>query len=334
MENFKTYTFSIIIPCLNEEDYIKNCLDSIIAQEYELNKIEIIIVDGNSTDNTLNIIHEYQENYSQIKLFRNPLKKTPISLNIGIKNSVNQIIVILGAHTKLDKEFIRYNNKFLHEKNAAATGGTQINVGNNFIQCLIGTVMEIPFAMATARYRWSKKEQYVDTVVYAAYKREIFEEIGLFEEKIIISEDAEINWRIRQAGNKIFFSPLIKSYYYPRNTILKFLKQMFRYGILRVNMFKKHPDSVSISHLIPPIFAISLILLLILGFFFKKLFWLLIFFIMIHLIIGLILSINNLLYKKIKYIFFTPLIIFLLHLFWGMGFIFGLISIKFKKSNL
>ena len=269
--------------------------------------------------------------FKNIKVLFNDKKSTPISLNIGIKNSSNEIIIILGAHTTIGKDFLKYNNQFLNEKDAMASGGTQINVGNNLIQKLIGIVMEIPFAMASAKYRWSKKEGYVDTVVYAAYKKEIFEKIGFFEEKITIAEDAEINWRIRQAGFKIFYSPKIKSYYYPRNSIIKFAKQMFRYGILRVNMFKKHIDALNILHLIPSVFVITFIGLLILSVFSKS--FLIIFgtLIALYLIIS---SIAIVLKVSLEDIIFIPLflfLIFIMHFTWGLGFIVGYISPKSKE---
>ena len=170
---------------------------------------------------------EYQKKFTGLKIYQNPQKMTPRALNIGIKNSSGDVIVILGAHTIIDRQFISLNNKFLNEKNVKVTGGTQINIGKTFRQRLIGQVMGLPFGISSASYRWSKREQFVDTVVYAAYRRELFEEIGYFEEKFSISEDAEINWRIRQKGYKIFYSPEIKTYYYPRNTITGFLKQLF-----------------------------------------------------------------------------------------------------------
>ena len=124
MQKHPNYSFSIVIPCLNEKDYISNCLDSIIAQDYDKELIEIIIVDGESNDGTLDIVNKYKENYKNILVFKNPLKKTPRSLNIGIKHSKGEIIVILGAHAKIDKDFIKYNNYYLHEKNVKCTGNS------------------------------------------------------------------------------------------------------------------------------------------------------------------------------------------------------------------
>ena len=330
-EKDKKYSFSIVIPCYNEEDHISFCLDSILDQDYNIDLIEIIIVDGLSTDRTPQIINQYQKDYPNIKHFSNPDRKTPKALNIGIMNSSFDVVVILGAHTALDKNFIYYNNKFLIEKNVQVSGGTQINKGTNFVQKAIGITMEVPFAMASASYRWSKKEQFVDTVVYAAYKRDLFEKIGYFEEDFSISEDAEINWRIRQAGYKIFYSPRIKSYYYPRKSVFKFIKQMFRYGILRVNVLKKHLDSIKIVHLVPPIFVISIILLalLALGNIIES--KILIFFLLFYFFVNLLFSVFTLSSKKILFLPIVPFLTFLMHFFWGLGFLIGLLLPRSDK---
>ncbi len=330
-EKEKKFSFSIVIPCYNEEDHISFCLDSILDQNYNIDLIEIIIVDGLSTDRTPQIIKQYQKDYQNIKCFSNPDRKTPKALNIGIMNSSFNVVVILGAHTALDKNFIYYNNKFLIEKNVQVSGGTQINKGSNFIQKAIGITMEVPFAMASASYRWSKKEQFVDTVVYAAYKRDLFEKIGYFEEDYSISEDAEINWRIRQAGYKIFYSPRIKSYYYPRKSVFKFIKQMFRYGILRVNVLKKHFDSIKIVHLVPPVFVISIIFLalLLLGNIIVS--EILIFYLLCYFFVSFLFSVYTLSSKKIMFLPIVLLLTFLMHFFWGLGFLIGLLLPRSDK---
>lgn len=327
----KLLKFSIVIPCLNEEQYIGNCIDSILNQNYDIALIEIIVVDGGSSDRTPEILDEYHKKFAGLKILPNPDKVTPKALNIGIKNSSGEVVVILGAHTRIDPDFISLNNKFLHEKNVKVTGGTQINIGKTFKQKLIGLVMGLPFGISSASYRWSRQEKYVDTVVYAAYRKELFDEIGYFEEKFSISEDAEINWRIRQRGYKIFYSPRIKTYYFPRSKISGFLKQIFRYGILRINVVKKHPDALKVVHIIPSIFVftiIGLILLLPLNVLYLQI---LVIIVCIHFILSLVTSVGYLKQNQFQFLLFIPFLIFLMHFFWGLGFLVGLILPRSKK---
>lgn len=324
LETQKLYSFSIIIPTYNEQDYIANCIDSVLNQNYNVELIEVVIVDGNSHDNTLSIIKDYQQKYPCIKIKENPGRNTSQSLNIGIKASTKEIVVILGAHTTLDRNFISYNNKYLNEKNVKVTGGTQINVGLNYVQKAIAMAMENPFGMGSAPYRWSKKEQFLDTVVYAAYRRELFDEIGYFEENFSMGDDAEFNWRIRKAGYKILFNPNIKSYYHPRKTIPKFIHQMFRYGILRVNMFKRHTAAATITHLIPPLFILTLLTLFILAISSIIEWTLLISLLLLYSFINLFSVIFKTSKKNVRLIPLVTLLIFILHFSWGLGFIVGL----------
>jgi len=327
----KNYSFSIVIPTYNEQDNISHCLDSILNQNYDKSLVDVVIVDGQSSDKTISKIRDYQQKFSNISLLENPVRKTPTSLNIGIKQAKGEIIIILGAHASLDPDFIFFNNKYLNEKNVKVTGGTQINVGFTFIQKAIALAMENPFGMGSAPYRWSKKEQFVDTVVYAAYKRELFDEIGYFEENFSISEDAELNWRIRKAGHKILFSPDIKSYYHPRRTVLKFIQQMFRYGILRVHMFKKHKSAVKITHMIPPSFVVVLTSLLImtLASVLKPIFLIIVF--LSYLFVNLFSVLLKNSKENLKFIPIVSFLIFLLHFSWGLGFIIGLFLPRSKR---
>jgi len=331
MQTNSFYSFSIVIPCYNEKNYIADCLDSILEQDYDKNLVEIIIVDGGSKDGTLELINSYISKFGNIFLYNNPKKKTPRSLNIGIKNSRNQVVVILSAHAKIDKSFISYNNYYLWEKDVKVSGGTQINIGRNYVQNLVGFVMEMPFAMASAAYRWSRKEQFVDTVVYAAYKKELFDEVGYFEENFAISEDAEFNWRIRNAGHKIFYSPKIKSYYYPRDSVTKFLKQMFRYGILRVNVLKKHSNAIKFKHLIPSGFVLANIALLALGL--GKIISMDYFYCLLALyfLLNIASCLISTFPKKLAFLPALPLLIYFMHFAWGSGFILGFLLPKSER---
>jgi cellulose synthase/poly-beta-1,6-N-acetylglucosamine synthase-like glycosyltransferase len=325
------YSFSIVIPTYNEQDNITNCLDSILNQNYDKSLVDVVIVDGQSSDKTIAKIKEYQQKFSNISLLENPVRKTPTSLNIGIKQAKGEIIVILGAHASLDPDFIYFNNKYLNEMNLKVTGGTQINIGFNFVQKAIALAMENPFGMGSAPYRWSKKEKFVDTVVYAAYKRELFNEIGYFEENFAISEDAELNWRIRKAGHKIFFHPNIKSYYHPRRTVAKFVHQMFRYGILRVHMFKKHKSAVKITHIIPPAFVVTIITLFILTLASVLNSILLAAVLAIYFLVNLLSVILKSIKENLHFVPLVTFLIFLLHFSWGLGFIVGLFLPRSKR---
>ena len=258
---------SVVIPMFNERDNISVCLASLFAQDYPANKIEICVVDGASTDGSDEIVQEYAIAHPNMKLLSNPDRITPRGLNIGIKAASGEVVVILGAHTKVEQDFITKNIRYMRQQSVPCVGGTQINLGETYVQQAIGYAMGSPFGIMSAPYRYRKNAGFVDTVVYAAYHRSLFDEVGYFEEEKSISEDAELNWRIRKAGHKIYFSPEIVSYYLPRKNLLRLGKQFFRYGIFRVNVVKKHIDALKLLHLIPPMFVLSLLVTGIFSFF-------------------------------------------------------------------
>ncbi len=321
---------SIVIPMYNEVDAIERCIESIRQQDYPQDRLEIIVVDGQSNDGSREKVEALRKSQNNIFLYDNPHRRTPKSLNIGIKNAHGEVIIILGAHTRIDRNFVRLNIRYMHEKNVKCTGGTQINTGETYLQRAIGLAMGSRFGIPSAPYRFYKKGRFVDTVVYAAYHRSLFDQIGYFDEELHISEDAELNWRIRKAGNKIYYSPDIISYYYPRRTLARLAKQFFNYGILRVNVIKKHPDAIKPMHIIPPLFVFGSIVLLLLSIHWPmcgiglKLMWLVYFLYVLMASFEVVLS-----QKCLRYLFVLPLAFMTMQLAWGMGFLIGI----FKTHN-
>ena len=320
---------SFVIPTYNEAKYIKKCIEAILAQDYPLEKLMIHVVDGGSSDNTVEVVHRhFIERGLPVKVDQNPERKTPIGLNIGVRNSTGDVVIILGAHAEIYPGFIHRNVENLRIPGVVCSGGTQVNLGESPKQISIGIVMGHWFGMATAPHRYQKKPGRVHTVAYGAYRRELFNEIGYFEEEGSIAEDAELNWRIIQAGYGIYFDPSIKARYYPRHSFLSFAYQMYRYGILRAYMFRKHFEGLSLLHFIPPVFLLTLAGLTA-GSFFGKIPQLLLVALLV-LYGGLVTVFGFLGWRQqkesrpqlISWAFVS------MHLAWGFGFIIGLMSRK------
>ncbi|MBA7645906.1 hypothetical protein ES703_53666 [subsurface metagenome] len=320
---------SVVVPMYNEVNHIEACLRSILSQNYPADKLEIQVVDGDSTDGSVQLVQErFIEAGAPVLLNRNLERKTSLSLNIGLKASTGQVIIILGAHAEMQPNFIALNVDNLRKENVYCCGGTLLNVGETPVQISIGAAMSHPFAMATAPHRYSQKPGYVKTAVFGAYRQEVFEEIGFFEEEGVISEDAELNWRIIQAGHKIFYDPRIKSLYHPRRTYRSLIRQMFTYGRLRVQMFRKHFEGLSLLHFVPPIFVLLLLVMAIGAVFSNWARFLLAGVVLVYT--GLALGFSVAAWRSqqkahpagITWAFIT------LHLSWGMGFLIGLLGPK------
>ena len=216
---------SLIVSCRNEEKFISKCLDSLIKQDYPKEKIEILVVDGMSEDKTREIIKEYSKKFSFIKLLKNHQKYTPFAFNIGIKKAIGEAIILIGAHAEYEKDYISKCVKYLEEYNADNVGGILKTIPSNdsLIAKAIAICLSHFFGAGGSYFRTgSKKPIEVDTVFGGCYKREVFNKIGLFNEKLIRSQDIELNRRLKVSGGKILLVPDITAYYYPQNNLSDF----------------------------------------------------------------------------------------------------------------
>jgi len=197
---------SIVIPCRNEEKFIGQCLDSLINQDYPKDKLEILVIDGASTDRTKDVISSYLQKYKFIKLFENSRKTTPISMNIGIKNALGEIVTKTDAHTIYPKDYISKSIKYMSEYKADCVGG--IAKATPKIDSLsakaISLSLSSKFGSGSSFRTGVKKPQWTDTAFGCFYKKEVFNRIGLYDENILRSEDLTFNLKLKKQEEKFF----------------------------------------------------------------------------------------------------------------------------------
>jgi succinoglycan biosynthesis protein ExoA len=322
---------SFVIPMYNEERYIENCLLSLVNQSYPNNKYEIMVIDGNSKDKSRKIVENLQKKYNFIKIFTNPKRITPVSFNIGIKQSIGEIVIFGGAHALYDKDYIKECVKLLMTTDADNVGGIQNAVGQEYIGNAIAYAMKSPFGVGNAYYHFTKKERYVDSVWGGAFRKETLKKLGGFNEKYVKMQDYELNYRLRNKDGKILVSPKIKCNYFVRNSLKKFARQYFIYGVWKVKGIVEHPDLLAIRHLVPPSFVVGL-LASILIFPFNLNIGLIIplSYLSLNLMFSLAISIK----KGLKYLIILPITFFLMNFSWGLGFLFGLKEHGIPKINI
>jgi len=252
---------SIIIPCRNEEKYIGKCMDSIVNSNYDKNFLELFVCDGLSDDGTENIIKEYSEKYSFIKILKNENRTTPFALNIGIKQSAGDIILILGSHAELSVDYIKKSVEILEsDPTIGCAGGVLENIIEDTSFKAIANAMSSSFGVGNASFRTGSKEGFVDTVAFGAYKRKVFDKVGYFDEDLIRNQDDEFNFRLIKNNYKIYLSHSIKAKYYVRSSFSKLSKQYYQYGYWKVYANKKHNTITTFRQLIPPFFVLFIIL--------------------------------------------------------------------------
>ncbi|MBU4298553.1 glycosyltransferase family 2 protein [Patescibacteria group bacterium] len=327
---------SIIIPCRNEEKFIGKCLDSILEQDYPKEKLEVLVVDGMSEDKTREIIKNFQfSNFNfQLRLIENHKKFTPFGLNIGIKNAKGEIIIRMDAHAGYEKDYISKCAKCLGESGADNVGGViKTAPAENTISARAIALSISHFWGAGGSYfrTGSDRPREVDTVFGGCYKREVFEKIGFFDERLIRSQDIEFNKRLKKAGGKIFLFPDIVAYYHPQRTLSGFFEHNFEDGIWTIYPLKWGIRIFSLRHLLPLFLVLGVFGSLILGFFS---FWFKILFI---LIFGSYLFLNlffSLLVSSRKGIRLFPALFFAFlfrHFAYGLGSIWGLVRIILSR---
>jgi GT2 family glycosyltransferase len=187
-------------------------------------------------------------------------RTTPYALNIGLEPLDYDIGVILGAHAVVDKDFVQHNVRVLLEHpEVGCAGGVIRNVHENEWSEIISLAMSSVFGVGNAHFRTGGKSGYVDTVAFGAYRKEVFERVGFFDEELARNQDDEFNYRVLQGGFKIFLDPEIQSDYYVRGSISKLYKQYDQYGYWKVFVNKKHGAVTTLRQLAPPLWVFFLL---------------------------------------------------------------------------
>lgn len=325
-----TVKISIIIPCYNEVKYISQCLDSIIANDFPKENLEILVYDGGSTDRTIEILNEYKKSHTFLQVKHNLKKIQSAAMNLGIKEATGDIIIRMDAHTVYDNDYISQVVNLLSTTNAVNVGGPQIGIGNRYITKSIAITISSPFVAGNAFYRFEKiKERYVDTVYLGAWRKKDLLEIGGFDESFAVNEDYELNYRLRAKGGKILFSPKIKSEYFVRASFVKLIKQYLRYGFWKVKTLRKHPKSLALRQLAAPLFLLSLVIASVLFLAGWPLFLQIISIGYTLAFLFFAFSLLNL--RKLKYLPLFFVFALTIHLCWGFGFWAGIIYWPWRK---
>lgn len=252
---------SIVVATWNEAAHIEACVRSIFAAEPFADSFEVLIVDGGSEDGTPDIVRRLAAEFPQIRLLSNPARITPVGFNTGIKASRGDWILILGAHSEYDPSYFRLCLETARRTKAWNTGGRVVwhVKGEGFESLLARALGTSRFGMGFSPYRRDDvAEGPADAVVFGCFPREVFEKIGLHDERLVRNQDTELNKRIQRAGGVIWLNPDIKVHYSAFNTVRGVLSRAFAIGRWNPYMWWLAPDSVQPRHAVPGLFVVSL----------------------------------------------------------------------------
>ena len=320
---------SALLVTRNEKDYIEISLMSFINQTYPKDKYEIIIIDGQSDDGTLDIIKGFQERYSsetfQIRLLTNEKRILSSGWNIGIKAAKGEFVIRIDAHAKAQEDYIeKCVEELIEHKDATCVGGKIISQSLTGEEDVISKVLSSPFGVGNSPFRVSNKAGYTDTVGYPLFRRSLFDKVGFFDETLVRNQDVDFLKRMRDSGGKCYFNPDLTCIYYTRNSLKKMLKQAFGNGRWNMVLLRRNHSVHSLRHLIPFFFVTFIVLDLIASLFLPPLLWLLLFVIILHLSLGVFFSIKRT--NMLKEITIMPFYFIMLHCSYGLGYYRGLFN--------
>jgi glycosyltransferase involved in cell wall biosynthesis len=328
-------TVTVIMPVFNEADLIEKSLGAVLTQDYPRELIEILVIDGGSTDKTCEIIRCLIQNHPSAKLLSNPKKIQSAGLNIGIREAQGDIIVRVDGHTIIAPDYVRMCVHHLMHAGADNVGGLMRPAGATYVGKAIALATTTPFGIGDSKFHYLEHEEFVDTVYLGAFWRGLFDQVGLFDETLTRNQDYELNIRIRKAGGKILLSPKIISSYTPRSSLTALWRQYFQYGYWKVRTLHKHPDSLRWRQAVPPLFVLAFLNSLLLSLTWKPCRWLFALLAGSYLLANSVASTIAAKRSGWRYLPIMPMVFACIHFAWGIGFWWGLIKLwkKIYFSN-
>lgn len=271
------FMISVICPIYNEEKYIEKCIDSVLRQDYPKGDMEVLFVDGMSTDRTREIVAAYGEKYPFIRLLDNPRRIVPYAMNTGIQAARGEVIIRLDAHASYPENYFSELVTQLEKLGADNVGAVCRTLPtDDSLKCrAIAAALSSAFGMGNSYFRiGAKNVMQVDTVPFGCYRKEVFERIGLYDPDLVRNQDDELNARLIKHGGKIYLLPYLVVDYYARDTVKKVRKMFYQYGLFKPLVNKKLGAPATVRQFFPLCFVSGLIAGGILSLFSKVVFYL------------------------------------------------------------
>ena len=324
---------SVIVPCRNEEGYIRECLVSLVSQDIKA-PYEIIVVEGMSEDKTLEGVLSLQDRYpNKIRVIRNQRKITPVAWNLGLKKARGKFFVMFGGHSWAPRDFLRkldgtFRSVSKVEPKLVGVGGRLRCVGDDFLSRTLFLATNSFFGGGVSRYRFSSTPSFVDTVPSGFYLAEVVKKVGSYDERLLIGEDWELNYRLRANGYRLYYNPAICFNYAPRKSVPALLKQTFRYGFYRAEILLMHPGSFRLVYALPIGLCGYLLLVVVGGC--RLGYWLLpaLVYLVSLGVFSVVSSVQNRFFGVL-----LPVIYLLIHLSFGLGEVIGFITKSSRRQE-
>jgi succinoglycan biosynthesis protein ExoA len=315
MNHLSSPAVTVILPILNEEADLQNCISAILKQDYA-GEIEIILALGPSKDNTNQIARDLAAADKRIKLVNNPTGQTAKGLNLAIAQSSFEIICRIDGHSEISNSYLKTAVSIMQEKGAVNVGGLMYADGQSGLQRTIAQAMRSKLGVGASKFHTGGTAGPSDTVYLGTFKKSAILAAGGFDERYIRAQDWELNHRMRAQGGLIWFDPRLVVTYRPRKSLTKLAKQYFQYGRWRRVISRQHPKTTNFRYLAPPVALVINLLSVLFGVLVTEAFFLPVLIYMTLIIIG-----GAIIGKKFADKLLMPIVFATMHLSWGAGFI-------------
>lgn len=324
---------SVICPIFNEEKYIAGCIESILAQDFPKDDLEVIFADGMSNDRTREIVREYSERFPWIRLIDNPDRIVPPALNKAIEASRGDVIMRLDAHCEYPTNYFSALVRALDDLKADNVGAVCVTLPTNDSATAraIAAVLSSRFGMGNSSFRVGASEvMQVDTVPFGCWRREVFDRIGMFDLDLVRNQDDEFNGRLTKAGGRIFLLPDVEVKYYARDKVGKVAKMFYQYGLFKPLVNKKLGSAATLRQFVPPALVVGLAGGLALSLVWPPFVWVYLGGIILYLLMALLFSIRS--GGGVARILIQMWTYGVVHLSYGWGYIVGTYKVLAGKS--
>lgn len=249
---------SVLMPVRDEVRHIDAAIAAVLAQDYPADRLELIVADGGSSDGTTERVRLAAARDARVQLLDNPARIAATGLNRALDRARGEVVVRMDAHATMPSDYVRQCVLELRRSGADNVGGRVVSVGEGATGEAIALAMSSPFGVGDARFRWSDEEAWVETVPFGAWRRELFERVGRFDEALVRNQDYEHNCRIRRGGGRILLTPRVRSTYFVRGALSSLGAQYFRSGWWKVPVLQRHARQMRPRHFAPPVLVAAL----------------------------------------------------------------------------
>lgn len=252
---------TVVMPIRNEAAYIEGGLRAVLRQDYPHERMEVLVADGMSTDGTRQVVRGLADGASlRVRLIDNPGRIVPTGLNAAIREAVGEAIVRVDGHCEIAPDYVRRCVELLARGEAEGVGGPIETLGETPLAQAIAAAMSSNFGVGGSAFRTIKgREMFTDTVAFPAYRRDVVERVGPYDEELVRNQDDEYNYRLRKLGGRLMLSPLIRAKYYSRASIRSLWRQYFQYGYWKVRVMQKHPAQMRARQFVPAVFVLGVL---------------------------------------------------------------------------